>query len=320
MQLDEQPFGPSADVYVRPHPLLQSPPSGRPPFMDVAVLDARHDAELPLLPVQQQRALNHQQVVRESRSIGDGAISVIVRTAAAGNVLRVIDGVDRPRLSGTGRGRQREIGVTAGFEQHRQLLVNAAQAAVRTGIAQRPVAVNESIDDLSRHRVGAQQSVPIVEGVAKAVQLFGECFGRVVVVMQVHVDISETLRAEFRKCIEIFRPILIFREEERVLRAAAAGVPIPLEQLGVLTNPPVDSLCGDPARRAVTLRLIVVADCDEDVARAVTLAPIDSLFSAANVRDDPVLHVSRSQQKPDADHPRGAARDECGDDPEQGVE
>ena len=69
----------------------------------------------------------------------------IVRLRTFRVVARIVEAIDCTRL-GRARGRwHREIGIAAGFAEDVELVVDAATAAVGSGIVQRPVAVDEGI-------------------------------------------------------------------------------------------------------------------------------------------------------------------------------
>jgi hypothetical protein len=59
-----------------------------------------------------------------------------------------------------------KIGVTSGFAQHIELMVDAARAAVEPRIVQRPVAVNESVGEPTGRAIRGGQTVAVGKGFA----------------------------------------------------------------------------------------------------------------------------------------------------------
>src|SRR5207245_11064932 len=100
-------------------------------------------------PVQEQRSLNQQQGVSGSRSAAY-VRSPIVRLRAVRIIDGVVNAVDFARLSRTRGRRQSKVGITAGFAQNIELIVNPTPAAVRPRIIERPISVNESVCQLPR--------------------------------------------------------------------------------------------------------------------------------------------------------------------------
>ena len=150
-QLDE-------DVLANPgrHPSPQRDAvAGRPTVAgQFADLDARHERRPPLPKIERQRAGNHQQVaghlaVRRHRSPG------VVRLRPRRIVLRPVDRVDDACLCRRRRRRQREIGVAAEPPQQRDLVVEPARTAVRQGVVERPIAVDEAERGCRRRRGAA---------------------------------------------------------------------------------------------------------------------------------------------------------------------
>ncbi len=111
--------------------------------------------------------------------------------------------------------REREVRVAAGLQQDGQFLVDPAPVAVRAGVAEGPVAVNEAVDDLAGCGIFPQQAVAVKERLPEAVELFAELVGGVVGVVEVDVDVAVAGVAQFLEVVEVFRPVLVLRKEER---------------------------------------------------------------------------------------------------------
>ena len=147
-----------------------------------------------------------------------------VRFSLTGFVLRIVDAVDRCRLCIAGSRRHGEIGIAAGLQQDWNLVINAAPLTVAARIAKRPVSVDEPVHDFVRHRILSQNAVTVVQGLPKRVKLFFQTLRRVVVVVQVNVDFSETFFTQFSEDIEIFRAVLILWIKERMSRRSTVDI------------------------------------------------------------------------------------------------
>src|SRR4029434_10611334 len=98
------------------------------------------------------------------------------------------------RLRGIGRRREGEVCVTTGLEQQRQLAVDAAPPPVGARVREAPVAVNERVTKLAV-RSARQVAVAVVEPQVVG-DLGTQAFGRVVVVMEVQLDLAEAAPRE----------------------------------------------------------------------------------------------------------------------------
>ena len=267
MQFDEDPIRPAGNMHSGIQPQLHPFPSWCEARVNVRVFDARQQTELASRPVEFQRALNQQQMFGRRRGSDTSPNAGVVRLAKTGDVGRVVDAVDRPRLRIAWCRRRCEVRVTTGLSEHRQFLIDSAPATVGTAVAQRPITVNETVSDLAADRIAPQQTVPVKERVAKLCEFVSQAVGRVVVVMQMNVDITPAVGTQLGEPIEVLRVIFILREEKRMLRHSTAAVVKASEETRIFGTPAIDSSNRRCVISSVTARLVVIADRDEDIER-----------------------------------------------------
>src|ERR1700744_4137144 len=101
-----------------------------------------------------------------------------------------VDLIDDPSLRGRRNRGHREIGITAEFAQQRNLTIQTAPPAVWQRVIESPVSMNEAED---RAAISFPQKTMIVcEAFAVIANLLSESFTCLVVVMEMHFDISNT--------------------------------------------------------------------------------------------------------------------------------
>src|SRR5260370_21482925 len=76
-----------------------------------------------------------------------------------------------------------------------------------------------------------------MQHVCKSKKFFRETFRSVVVMMEVHLDVSKSLARQSRDGVEVFRQVFFFGIEKRVLRRRAFGVVVPRRNHGILGSP-----------------------------------------------------------------------------------
>lgn len=214
VQLYEEPVGSPLDMDSGLHPACESLPGGRSSAVEVTVFHTREETEFPIAPLGQQRSLDQEEMVRRCRDSGLRRDPAIMGFRTSSPILRVVDAVEDFRLRvGGGRGHC-EIGVTAGLSQDGQFIIDSAPFSIRSGVAQGPISMNESVDDFARDRILAEQSMPMEQLISKLGQFRSQGFRSVSIVMQVNFDIPESRLTQQGEPIEIFRTIFILWEEE----------------------------------------------------------------------------------------------------------
>ena len=192
----------------------------------------------------------------------------VVRSRSRGVVDRVVDAVDRPRLGRVWRSGQREIGVTAGFEEHGNLVVDAAPFAVGPGVVEGPVAVDEAEGD-GAVTAAAKQPVSVEQRLGEAAQAIAQRIGRIPVVMKMDFDIAEPAPTEICQRVEQLGPISFLREEERVLWRAAVGVGEPFRKSRIPLDPCGDACALYSGVGGSVVGLEMVGDAEKYVSRPV---------------------------------------------------
>ena len=265
VHLDEDPLRAALDVDAGLHPGIDALAGGRVVGAHVAVLDARDHTQLALLEVEGQRALQDHQVAA-GRHANLHPNAVVVRARVAGVVLGVVDLVDRDRLAGVGGGRQGVVGVAALFAQDDEFVVDAAAAAVRVGVIEGPVAVDEGPAGLARHRVDRQRVVAVDQGAGEALQLLAQAGFGVVFVVKVDLDFAQAHAAQVDDVVEVLGAVFLFGVEEGVHRREAVGVTVLGAQLGVALLPLQHALALDLVGGSRPGRLVMVNEAEHQVA------------------------------------------------------
>src|SRR5207248_3335203 len=130
-----------------------------------------------------------------------GATDVCLRASAGG--IGPVEAVEPARLRHIGSGGKGEVGVAAGFPQHTQLIRDAAPATVGPAVVERPVAVNEAVDQLAGRAVSGEQVMAGGERFLELQHRMTESVGAVAVVVQMDLDFTEAAGAQFRESVEI---------------------------------------------------------------------------------------------------------------------
>ena len=154
VELHEEPVRPSSYVNVSLFPKSEALCGGRIDAGEVAVFDARDDAEFAPLPVETERALDAQQRVVGRRDDPGG------RTGLVGTGLSVfagvVEGIDRADLARTRRAGEREIGVTTCVAQDWEFVRDTAAFAIGMRVVERPIAMDESVAHVAFRIAGKQ--------------------------------------------------------------------------------------------------------------------------------------------------------------------
>src|SRR5206468_1185733 len=99
----------------------------------------------------------------------------------------------------------------------------------------------------------------------EAQQLGAQTLGRVLVVMQMDLDLAKPRPAQTRQRVEILLLVLLDRKKERVARRPTVAVLEGAELPGILLDPGGDALPTDLDARLTRLRLEVIGDAENDV-------------------------------------------------------
>ena len=158
--------------------------------------------------------------------------------------------------------------------------------------------MNETVDDLIRHRIAAQHPVPVIQHIAENTQFFFESFRRVVVMMEMDVELAEPGATHVCQRIDVFGTILVLRKEKRVLRRSAIDIAKRLKASRILFAPAQDSRQRIGSRGTAPLRFIVIADRDEDIGRLAVEDHRRHFALRRNVSWNPQVHSARLHHAP----------------------
>ena len=233
--------------------------AGRLRGLQASILDVRDDAPLAPPPIEQERALHHQERVGRIRRFD------ILRARAAGPIGGPVDAIDDRRLRGARRGRKGEVGVAAGFEQDRNLVIDAAMPAVGPGVAQRPVAVDEAEHHRAALTIARQQAVAIGQNFLGFEQARPQVLRRVVSWCRWISTSPKPARHSCRQRVEIFRLVIFDGVEEGVARRPAVAVAKAAELPRILLDPGGDAGPAGFQVRLARRRLEMIANAQENV-------------------------------------------------------
>jgi hypothetical protein len=166
---------------------------------------------------------------------------------------------------------KRKVGVAAGFTEDVQFVVDATPATVRPGVVQGLVALHKPVGQLAAVAVPSQQAVPMGEQLLVIRVQPAQFLGRLAVVVQVDLDLAESLTAKPGKVVEMLGLILLKGVEKRVPRRPAVAVVQIAEKAWVVADPLPDTRPGDIRGGCLSARLEVVRYAQEQVNR-LTLA------------------------------------------------
>ena len=171
---------------------------------------------------QADRTGNHQEIA--SAAAADRSFDAMIE--GTGTIVGVIGApinlVDDAALRGRGKRGHGEIGVAAQVAEQGDFSVEAAAPAIGPRVVQRPVAMNESEDGAAV--LLAEQAVIAGEPAAKLGDLVDEGIALLVVVMQMHLDITKAEANHFGEAFKKLAAVIFLGIEEAVLRALAGGV------------------------------------------------------------------------------------------------
>ena len=88
----------------------------------------------------------------------------------------------------------------------------------------------------------------------------------VAVVVEMELDLAEAFARELGEAIEEVRPVFLAGEEPAVARRPSVAV-AKLAERGIALRPDVDAAVTDVIRGAAPQRLVVIAECEQDVSR-----------------------------------------------------
>lgn len=144
VELDEVPVRPLRNADRSFQPQLEAVHGWRLVVLQAGVFHAGKDAPFAAAPVSEQRALDHHECVGR---LGSGADvdAGIVPLGLVITAFGVVDTVHFFSLCIAGVRGQGEVGIAAGFQEDLDFIIDAAPAAIETGVVQRPVAVDESV-------------------------------------------------------------------------------------------------------------------------------------------------------------------------------
>ena len=137
-----------------------------------------------------------------------------------------------------------------------------APAAVRQGVIERPVTVNEAEADTAV--IATEHSVSAVQALDEAGEAIDKRPLTVGVMVQMHFDIRDAHADESREPIDRRGVVLIFRVEERVARRPTSGVGMAARESRPARRPPLDPFQRGPRVRAAPPWLEMIGNGDPD--------------------------------------------------------
>jgi len=115
-------------------------------------------------------------------------------------------------------------------------------------------------------------------------------------VMQMNFDLAVAARAEQRELIEMLGSVHLRREEERVLWRPAIRIDEPIDRCRVASQPRGDAVSLALDRHLPVIRLVVIADAEEDVDRPRRLATEETTQLPPQVCGHPPLGMIRKRE------------------------
>ena len=137
-------------------------------------------------------------------------------------------------------------------------------------------------------------------------QGLAEVLGRVVIMVQVQLDLAEAGPAEFGQGVEMLGIVLLDREEERVAGRPPIAVAKAAESRGIVAHPPRDPGTGYFWGNATHPRLEVIRDADQDMNRLARGR--QSPRALKQIGKDPEIHPASP------DDPSGVTKHQDGQD------
>src|SRR5271157_278825 len=266
MELDEEPVGPAWDLDSRFEPEVDAVDVRGLTGLQTAVLSLGNQTQTAPTPTEDERARDQHQAIWRSRSDAD-VDAPIVRAGLLRVIDRVVDAVDLPRLGGAGGGGVGEIGITTRLAQHVELVVHPAPAAVGSRVIQRPVPVDEPEGRLAGPPIAGEQSMTGSQAIAGFEQRPPEVLGRVVVMVQVDLNLAVARAAKPGQRLDKLRFVLLDRIEEGVPGSSPVAVAAIPEALGIVAHPSLDARACYIVRGVPHAGLEVVGDADQDIDR-----------------------------------------------------
>lgn len=265
VQLDEDPVIASGDV----NPLIEPESQSRGCWWirsgQVGVFEPGKQPPFAPSPVQRQRPLNEEQIIG-ARALGirftDGSVDERIERSTSTAFVSVAEGVDAARLRVTRRGGIREICVTAEIAKRADLGGHAAPAAIRAGIAERPITMHEAKTRSSRSVTG---QVAVAREVSDAFfDLAAKCGLRVAIVMKLHLDLRSRFSTDLTDDLDVGGIELLDGIEEAVARAASVTVSEARSERGICRSP-VSQPFACPGIIGAMQRLEVIANGEKDM-------------------------------------------------------
>ncbi len=172
-----------------------------------------------------------------------------------------IDLIHNPPLGGRWNGGHGEVRVATQVSQKLDLSGQSAVEPVGAGVIQRPVSMNKAEDHAPP--VIVQKAVIVPKPSTEVTDLSNKAFCRLLVVVDVNFDITDSLPRHLREWIEQLCPVFLLRIEEAVTGHATRGI-----SGGSAGNPRPHLLpAGDTLQRRfdrclLTQRLIMIGDAN----------------------------------------------------------
>jgi hypothetical protein len=268
VHLHEHPLRPSFDVDCLFDPCADAGWRRGIGRRDGRALDA--ESQLPRAACEGDRALDEEDPIVMSLP-HPRALGLFVRALLSKIAGRPVDAIDDLRLADVRRRRERVIRVATELEQEGDLVVHPAVLPVRSAVGERPVSVDEREPEIARP---VAREVPMAR---EEREVLGDhptqALLRVPVVMEVILDLAEAPLAELGQHVEVLRRVLLPRKEERMLRRPTVRVAEGGRHFGI-AGPPRAHACLAALARSVTVkRLVVVAESEQKVPRALVPGP-----------------------------------------------
>ena len=158
VELDEKPIRACGNLNAGLEPGVKTIDRRRLVSLDATVLDSRDHPPLAPFPVENQGSLNEQERIGD-RGCSSGMSSEVMRLGPYRIINRIIDAVDCPSLGRVWSRGQGEIGVTTGFAQDPELVVDPATTPVGPRVIEGPVTVDETVEKISRVFVSRKETM-----------------------------------------------------------------------------------------------------------------------------------------------------------------
>jgi hypothetical protein len=136
------------------------------------------------------------------------------------------------------------------------------------------------------------------QAVQEFLEIPPESIGRVAIVMEVNLDLAESLPSELDQLFNVFASILLRGKEKRMPRCISVGIDATCAQPRILLSPPGHTpafrfqVCSIPAR----LKVVRKTEHHVDAAREPTVPPSDRMTQVA---PPPDVDIAVSQAEED---------------------